>query len=87
MSNLTLKKRVEILESQVADLQFAVKALLEPKKDWRLAVAKYAGDTDPLPLLPTPENCAKRTAKRLAVVRGGGPMHDAVGFGPYIGPI
>ena len=50
MSDLTLKKRVETLESQIADLQFALKALLDPKKDWRLAVAKYAGDTDLLAL-------------------------------------
>lgn len=39
-----LKQRVELLESQVADLQSAMS--LTVSKDWRRAVEKYTGDPD-----------------------------------------
>jgi hypothetical protein len=44
---LSLQKRVELLESQVAELQDQFRTSSRGRnKDWRSAIEKYAGDED-----------------------------------------
>lgn len=47
MSSVTLERRMENLEAQVAQLQNEIRDLRTQKdKDWRRTVEKYAGDED-----------------------------------------
>ena len=43
---LTLKKRVELLESQVAELRDQLRKGIGRTKEWRRAIEQYAGDED-----------------------------------------
>ena len=66
-----LKKRVERLEAQVADLQTALVA--SKGGDWRRAVEKYAGDPDLLAVFAE----AKKLREAERKVAHGKPRRSA----------